>query len=558
MTFFGAGLAAVVLLVSTVPATAAVRARYNRHPAAPLTFGIGFSPDDITTGRQDCFTFVQATEDAIEKQQISITYVESAFDESRAEGLDVGVSARTLAFSASATLSKQMHASKSGETTTLVVRADGLFRVRRANDLKLKPQFAELIRNNKHAEFERACGSRLVNREASGAKLFLILTINRSSKSEVNQLKASLQASGGVPGLSASVKTSFNKMVATAQKEKRLTLSVSSEGVDTSGLAVAAFDAALKDNDPFEQLKLELQKALKPPKDNMVPIYFDSLDMEQFGWKPPKAPLNEDALVQLAARVSRVDERILAGEQILELLPTPFADDRRKPVADQVEALEREREKLVAAHQKCLERPDCAVPPENNLVLRARSVDLPLTLANWVRPPIAPSMAQIRIRKGDYLVIAMDSFACSPPRVGPVKNHCKPFGLMDRWEPYVGPTPTAMSLAADGTYLEFVRLEGSSATPRSIPCKLTKLPHKVLDRSIVVRLDNACGQFTGPATDPVQLWVRELGAMPEMTTMVGFQCTKPPYQQPTQAKVRPPFGFTGQLSAVGDAVETIE
>jgi hypothetical protein len=535
------------------------RIRYDKHPKAPLSLGVGFSPDRIDQPRLDCFSYTEQTQTSVEGQKIKLTYVESAFDTYDAEGFDAAVSARYLTFDASASLAQKLSAAIHSDAVTIVVRSEGIFKTIRAADPVPKLRYQKLLDNKAYPDFERACGSRLVIKDYRGAKLFLILTITKYDRKELSDFKASVEASGGVLVAGGSLKASFNRLVTKAVGDRAVTVDVTAEGVDASTLAVATFTTALTDADPLEKISGALRDALKPNYNQLSSMYFDTVGMDLFGWHAPRSYFDEQTVIKIAQRVSLLGRYLGFAESVLTILPSPFANDMRHVVEAERDDLGRVRKVLMDAHASCLAGHACTLPPDSPAETKQRIASIKASYEQYWAGPLPPAPLplplplppKLVVAQGDYLLVNVEKLwklILDNQQV----NDCTNYSSSSHWAETSEAVPQdKLRDIVSAASLEFTRYEVPSGTPRNVSCPVSTLPFEIHGNVGIIRLSNACNQFAGG--DPVVVWFRQQATWPLINRIIGKICPNHPADNNWGAGWwPPPLAFDGSIVGVGN------
>jgi hypothetical protein len=298
---------------------------YDFHPRSIMSIGLGFSPNDVSAAKIRCIEYTaESLEPGALTTQFFYTLVTNSEQLKSTLSLDSKVDASFLLFSGSATYDLKESSAIASDSITVVISARSEFpRLSMKAGAHLTPEAMALLSDS--LQFEKTCGSRVVQIEHRGASVSAIVTVFGLTTDQKTNVTSGLSVHGGWGPLTAAASVAFQKELSEASKQSRVGIQVVATGGNGFSTLSGLVTATTGQPDALHAIQAVLANYVQQfTKDNAVPIGFDVVSMESFGWRPTDRTLThswtlskERKLRLLAQRAREISDQEQAAKGIL-------------------------------------------------------------------------------------------------------------------------------------------------------------------------------------------------------------------------------------------------
>lgn len=294
------------------------------HPDRKFELGSAVDFADLSAAKTSCVTGTEHDEPGIIGTNASVSVVRSASELRSAVGIDAKVDASYLAFSGGGSYSYKTENLFREDSLVMVLRAVSEYGRKHLQDVRLTDAASGWLANPaEHAHFRTACGTRFVSGVRRGASVAVILSLYGLSREEKSVLSASLEASGGMGGFSASASGSTSDTVSRIFKNNQAHLQVVATGDQGLASLKELLPALFGKPDSLEGVVTALQNYVGgfDPK-NAAPIgYFltpiDVLD-PRITQEDPNVELRNTRMARVVDRYRALGDELRVIDRILD------------------------------------------------------------------------------------------------------------------------------------------------------------------------------------------------------------------------------------------------
>ncbi len=354
---------------------------YQYHPELALTFGRGFSPNDLTERKLPCLKYeTQKIDAGPVNAEIFFQLHYNRDSLNLSAELDYKVDVSILKNTATAGFDTELgfQHEHGMQRVIAVLRAEIDYgRWGLTPDIRLTDYAQGLIDSGKHAEFARTCGTRYVSEERRAVAIEVTVILSSMDTRTVADLAGEFKA--GVP-FKAPLKVSQKQKLAGAldvvSKLDHLTVNVRAVGGGDpeaySDTIEATIEEKLRSSDPIDGIWKLIRGSLKQlDKGGAATVAYGVASMEHFGWKPdgidPWTDWHEEELRRITMQYrDTLDDLVIArqiesGEHALNEMAGLPGIPRWwvREIVNSIVPMERQLEALARGHRACKESRDC-------------------------------------------------------------------------------------------------------------------------------------------------------------------------------------------------------